>query len=286
MPKIAVLSDIHSNYIALQKCLDYALNGGIDTFVFLGDYLGELAYPQKTMALLYSMKDRYRCFFIRGNKEDYWLNHRKDSTGWREYSSTTGCLYYTCQNLSEEDLRFFQSLPITDELSFDGLPPVTICHGSPRNVKEKLLPDDKNTFQILENHPNNYILCGHTHVQGKIAHQGKLALNPGSVGVPLESGGKTQFLILTDLTERWDYEFVSLDYDIERVIEELRLSGLNEKAPYWCKVSETALRTGQVSHMTVLMRAMELCKERFGVCSWPDIPEECWEQAVRELLPE
>jgi Calcineurin-like phosphoesterase. len=43
----AVLSDIHGNYVALQKCLDYAVNSGADTFFFLGDYLGELAYPQK-----------------------------------------------------------------------------------------------------------------------------------------------------------------------------------------------------------------------------------------------
>ena len=47
MLNIAVLSDIHGNYVALQKCLDYAANIGIDTFIFLGDYLGELAYPKK-----------------------------------------------------------------------------------------------------------------------------------------------------------------------------------------------------------------------------------------------
>ena len=45
MLNIAVLSDIHGNYAALQKCLDYAVTIGIDTFIFLGDYLGELAYP-------------------------------------------------------------------------------------------------------------------------------------------------------------------------------------------------------------------------------------------------
>lgn len=47
--KIAVLSDIHGNYVALKKCIDYALEKKIETFVFLGDYVGELAYPQKKM---------------------------------------------------------------------------------------------------------------------------------------------------------------------------------------------------------------------------------------------
>lgn len=53
MLKIAVLSDIHGNYTALQKCLDYAVNIGVDTFIFLGDYLGELACPKKKQWIYY-----------------------------------------------------------------------------------------------------------------------------------------------------------------------------------------------------------------------------------------
>lgn len=284
MLHIAVLSDIHGNYTALQKCLDYAIHIGIDTFIFLGDYLGELAYPQKTMDILYSTKEKHKCFFIKGNKEDYWLNYEKEPTGWKEYDSTTGSLYYTYQNLSEKDLQFFKSLSFQDELVFDGLPPITICHGSPRKVNEKLLPDNENTFLIMENNVNDYILCGHTHIQGKIKHNGKMVLNAGSAGMPMHSGGKAQFMLLKGIQDMWDYEFVSLEYNIENVIADLYSSGLSKKAPYWCKVSETLLRTGEASHGTVLARAMTLCKEKSGECNWPNIPEECWEQAVKELL--
>ncbi|MDE7251754.1 MAG: metallophosphatase family protein [Acetatifactor sp.] len=280
---IAVLSDIHGNYVALQKCLDYAVNIGIDTFIFLGDYLGELAYPQKTMDILYSVKEKYKCFFIKGNKEDYWINYEREPKGWNEYDSTTGCLYYTYQNLTEKDLQFFKSLSFKEELEFDGLLPITICHGSPRKANEKLLPDNENTFLIMENNPSDYILCGHTHIQSKIEHNGKIVLNAGSVGVPMHSNGKAQFMILKGMQNMWDYEFVSLEYHIEDVIADLYSSGLNKKAPYWCKVSEHLLRTGEISHGTVLARAMTICKEKFGACNWPNIPEECWEQAVKDL---
>lgn len=64
MMKIAVLSDIHGNYVALQECIKYVLDRGIDIFVFLGDYVGELAYPQKTMDILFHLKEKYNCFFI------------------------------------------------------------------------------------------------------------------------------------------------------------------------------------------------------------------------------
>lgn len=120
MLNIAVLSDIHGNYAALQKCLEHAVKTGINTFIFLGDYLGELAYPQRTMDILYAAKEKYHCFFIKGNKEDYWINYEKEPKGWKEYDSTTGCLYDTYQNLTEKDLQFFKSLSFQEELEFEG----------------------------------------------------------------------------------------------------------------------------------------------------------------------
>lgn len=37
--EIAVLSDIHSNYIAFDACMDYIRKRKIDMLIFLGDYL-------------------------------------------------------------------------------------------------------------------------------------------------------------------------------------------------------------------------------------------------------
>ena len=80
---IAVLSDIHGNHEALKTCVTHALNKGIKTFIFLGDYTAELAYPEKTMKFIYNMHKKYECYFIRGNKEEYWLNYLADGeTGW------------------------------------------------------------------------------------------------------------------------------------------------------------------------------------------------------------
>lgn len=283
--EIAVLSDIHGNYEALRICIEYALNRNIKTFVFLGDYLGELAYPQKTMQILYSLKERYNCYFVRGNKEDYWLNYRKNGEiGWKEIDSTTGSLFYTYHNLTTRDMDFFEKLKYKTELTFNNLPPLTICHGSPNKANEKLLPNDERTFSIMEHENNFYIICGHTHVQGIIEYHGKKVLNAGAVGVSLHSEGKTQFMILKGTPKSWNYEFISLDYNVEKVISDLHTSGLSEKAPFWCQVSEHLLRTGEVSHGAVLGRAMTLCSEEEGSCNWPNVPEKYWEKALKEMI--
>lgn len=282
---LAVLSDIHGNYIALSKCVAYALEQGITTFLFLGDYLGELAYPEKTMKMIYQMKEQYQCYFIKGNKEDYWLNHRAGGgQGWKEFDSTTGSLFYTYSHLSFQDFVFYESLPMKQEIVFPNMPPMTICHGSPEKINDNMFSNRKETYEIIDREHNLLLLCGHTHVQDKIEHNGKTVLNPGAVGVPLASGGKSQFMILHEKGKGWKEEFISLTYDVDRVILELHECGLDVKAPSWCKVTKHLLQNGRICHAQVLSRAMELCKEENGFCSWPDIPEKCWEKAVEEML--
>ena len=103
--EIAVFSDIHGNYIAFQECVEYALKREIDTYIFLGDYLGEFSYPQKTMDIIYSMKERYTCFFVRGNKEDYWINRRAErNCQWKDGNATVGAMKYCYAQLTEKDL--------------------------------------------------------------------------------------------------------------------------------------------------------------------------------------
>lgn len=282
---IAVLSDIHGNSAALKRCLAYARSRGIVSYVFLGDYVGELAYPHKTMRMLYDLADQCRCWFIKGNKEDYMLSYRANGeTGWTTGSSTTGSLLYTYHSLAEEDFGFFEQLKCSREILLGNALPVTICHGSPSRTNEKLLPGDAHTSAVIDRSSTPVILCGHTHIQAKISRGNHCALNCGSVGVPLQSGGMTQFMILHIETGGFQEEFIRLEYDVDATIREMREEGLFERAPYWSVITEHLLREGKISHGRVLSRAMALCREETGACNWPDIPERCWEQAVNEMF--
>lgn len=49
-------------------------------------------------------------------------------------------------------------------------------------------------------------------------------------------------------------------------------------------MSENLLRTGEISHGTVLAKAMSLCAQKNGECNWPNVPEECWNLAVSEMI--
>lgn len=284
--ELAVLADIHSNYIALERCMEYALNRGIVHFLFLGDYVGELAYPERTMELLRQYNRKYECVFIRGNKENYWLKYRDaGEQGWPEYNSTTGALYYAYQHLEQRDLEFFETLPIACKLQYGDMPTLIACHGSPSDVKGEMKPGSEETKQILKASEAAYVISAHTHIQGKTVYQGKAAINPGSVGVSLKAEAKAQFAILREERGSWQEEFISLDYDRERAVRELYESGLFKRAPYWCMITEWLFcqkLEEEIGHAEVLFRAMELCRQETGECNWPDIPEKYWAQAVGE----
>ena len=43
--------------------------------------------------IIYSLKEKDSCFFVKGNKEDYWLDYQANGEkGWNECDSTTGSL--------------------------------------------------------------------------------------------------------------------------------------------------------------------------------------------------
>lgn len=54
--RVAVLSDIHSNYHAFKACYVDAVKCGAESFIFLGDYISDLAEPQRTMDLVYEIQ--------------------------------------------------------------------------------------------------------------------------------------------------------------------------------------------------------------------------------------
>lgn len=285
--KIAVLSDIHGNDAAFKACVEYALAQDIHTFFFLGDYVAEFPYPQRTMEMLYEMQEKYDCYFVRGNKEDYWLDCKENTDCvWKTGNHTVGAMKYTYGELKERDLTFFKSLPISRRIEFEGGAPIMLCHGSTERNNQKMLPEDAETERIMEECDCKYILCGHTHGQITLEHAGKMVWNPGAVGVAKHSGGKAQFMILHQNGKDWEPEFISLEYEKEKIFEDLQKSGLEQMAPYWTQITRHLLQTGENPHAETLFHAMDLDMAENGSSTWYKVADKYWIKAITDLIVE
>lgn len=282
--KIAVLGDIHSNHIALETCIRHAMDQGVDEFLFLGDYISDCPYPNKTMKVVYEMEEKYCCRFIRGNREDYMLNHRKHPEERWTYSSASGNLLYTYENLTERDLDFYERIDIQGIYEKEGYPSFRYCHGSLTSSNELLLPENENLDKIMSDLDVNLLISGHTHIQETVRFGNKRLIHPGSVGLPWYYEGKTQYMILHGTQKGWEEEFFQLTYDVDRVKKEFETSGIMQKAHYWARLALHTLYTGEDYSSPCLQLAIKLCKEAETTVIWPDIPEKYWEMAYREFI--
>ena len=99
---IAVFSDIHGNDAALQACIDYCMGKGITNYILLGDFISDCPGVKKTMELIYVLKQYFTCYIIRGNREEYMLNNRKNGENLWEKGSGSGSLLYTASGVLRE----------------------------------------------------------------------------------------------------------------------------------------------------------------------------------------
>lgn len=250
--KAAVFSDIHSNYHAFLACYEDAVKKGAELFLFLGDYVSDLADPQKTMDLVYAIREKYPTVCLRGNRERYMLECRKGSTAFAE-GSKTGSLRYTFNQLRPHDLDFFESLPIYEEIELGGIP-FEIAHASPWDDRFYFEGTDRNTDTVLQQMKYRYFLCGHCHRQ-YIHHSGeKTVCNPGSIGVPRDHTCSTQYAMLEIKGQSVAFELCRIPYDIPAMIHRQFESGLTKIAPYWAIGVLYDTLTGQEQLMELLRR--------------------------------
>lgn len=229
--KAAVFSDIHSNFYAFKACYEDALAHGADLFIFLGDYVSDLADPQRTLDLVYEIQEKYPTVCLRGNRERYMLECMRGMTSFSK-GSKTGSLLYTFQQLRPVDFAFFEGLSIYDEIELNGIR-FEIAHGTKGNDRFLFEGADENTETVLAQMQCKYFLCGHCHRQYIRRSGEKTILNPGSVGVPRDHGYLTQYAILEFADRDVDFQLRQIPYDVKAVIHRQFESGLVELAPHW-----------------------------------------------------
>lgn len=278
--QVAVLSDIHSNHIALETCLEYCFKHNITDFIFLGDYISDNPYPQKTMDKLYELNENYNCIFIKGNREDYFINYRDNNESHWKKGSSTGSLLYTHQNLRDKDITFFKSLSDTSVFKTEGYPSIRLCHGSLTNNRGHLKPNSEELKKTLSLLQEDYILCGHTHIALNHIAKHKHIINPGSVGVATKYSNHAEFVVMHGTNDKWTPEYIHLPFDFDALCQEHQTSGLEEMAPAWSKSVLHLINTEDDITDQLIAKVNELNNNQF---KWEDIPEEIWNKALIEF---
>ena len=277
--RVAVISDIHSNFKAFEAFLEYIETHPVDSIIGLGDYVTDMPYPRRTLDMLYDLMKKYPCTILRGNREEYLLNHRKQDQGWH-ISSPNGALLYTYENITAEDMDFFESLPtVMTKVKLGDCPELTLCHGAPEEVRGNLKYDLDLQDQVMKELPTQYLLGGHTHHQETVSLHGKLYINPGSLGLAIdEKGGHADFAILEGNKEGWEYELISIPYDLEGMLQTFAESGVDAYGLVLNRAVKKTMITGINWFYFAAMDAMKLSGKPLN-----QVEEDIWDQVAEKL---
>ena len=229
--RIALLSDIHSNYYAFMACYEDAIKCGAEMFIFLGDYISDLSEPQRTMDLVYEIVSKYPTVCLRGNREGYMLDCESGRSSFIR-GSKSGSLLFTYEHLRKKDLEFFRGLKISDTIEIEGVR-IEIAHAAMDNDRFYFDSNDGHTADIFPQMKCDYLLTGHSHKQYIQQNAGKTIINPGSVGIPQDGTRNPKYALLDVLDGTVSCQFREVPYDMADAIRAQFASGLVDYAKYW-----------------------------------------------------
>lgn len=277
--RIAVFSDIHSNSVAFKAALTHAEKIGFDACVLLGDYVSDCAYPERTIEMISEVSSKYPTEMIKGNREEYLVNHLyHPNDGWK-YNSRTGSLLYTFEHLSKDTILSFEEMPIQKTVSIPGYPPFEIAHGSFTKSRAQVIPGHPDTDEMFSDMKTNLALVGHTHFLFVMQKGRKTIANAGPVGVPSRNMTGACFLMLESKKDSWQPSIHRVEYDINKVIREIDESGLAQKSNVWARGIKAMLKTGR----EYLLEVLDLVKLYSGQTGLSMDDESLWDKAAKEL---
>lgn len=180
--KILLISDIHSNSVALKTILDYEKDW--DAIYCAGDYVDYGIDPKGVLDYI----KKHNVIGVRGNHDDHLLNVWSRDEHKHVGPEHFKWIHHNVQLLSSSDIDFLRSMPKILSFDIDGIAYV---------MKHQWFEDSYETIQSKyhfekfwdENYRGNLtgdyekrMIFGHTHRQGiHILGKNMMWINPGSI---------------------------------------------------------------------------------------------------------
>ena len=237
MKRIAVLSDIHGNILALEEVLKDIERREIDLIVNLGDHVSGPLWPKETIDFL-KQQDWVQ---ISGNHDRQLINQNPKEYGLSDF--------FASQQLDSDDFNWLRALPSSAEIYNE----IVLFHGSPRDDnlylvetvecgRARLSSQDEISKRIGST-KSAVILCGHSHIPRIVeTSEGQLVINPGSVGLPafddegpephvMETGSPhARYALLDNHHNKRVVKIIAVSYDYQKAADQAQKNGRSDWA--------------------------------------------------------
>jgi putative phosphoesterase len=208
--KLLILSDIHGNWPALDAVIQ--AESSWDEVAFCGDVVDYGPHPSQCLRWVAEHAEHR----VRGNHDNAvgFFDDCQCMGTFRTYSNITRSWHQGLINTS--DRKFLCSLPTLDSFEWQGRH-FGMAHATPQGDMFEYLAMNQ-WEERVKGLEEDFLLLGHTHIQG-IRSFGKLTVvNPGSVGLARDGGGQAYYAVYdgSEMLLKRD------PYDVDRTLRDLR----------------------------------------------------------------
>lgn len=186
--RIALISDIHGNRVALEAVLADLEADGVDRVVCLGDVAMTGPQPRAVLAKLQALG----CAVVMGNTDAWLLNPQPSPEKKALPQVVRDIENWGAGMLGDEERAFVETFRPTVEVSLGDGRTLLCYHGSPRSFNDVILPTtpEKRLKGFLGDAKADVLAGGHTHEQMVRVFGRQLLVNAGSVGLPRMEDGE------------------------------------------------------------------------------------------------
>jgi predicted phosphodiesterase len=215
--RIAVLSDIHGNTVALDACLDdLRARGGAEVIVAAGDLCMDGPKPNGVLKRL----EAHGVHCVRGNTD------RMIGEGVPPDSEDAAAVAWVRAQIGPRRTAWLADLP--HSLTFGGSDGLLVCHANPRTDDDHIWPDayDDTLEHFFGGIEQRAIAFGHLHLPYVRLWRGKLLVNVASAGLPKDGDARAHYVIFTQRSGGWEVQPRRVAFDIAKVERQLKRSGI------------------------------------------------------------
>lgn len=260
--RIALLSDIHSNILALEAVMKSIKRHHPERIISLGDQVNLGPCPKETLALLRA--ENVTC--LHGNHERYILSVMEGHPGYN--GANFHSLRFNAALLTKEEITFPESLQIG---------PVLMTHAMPGDDRFPVF-DPKQAYSKLRALQSNkplHILCGHGHNPTFYSLPNLTLHSIGSVGCMDEGApGVAPYVIAEIEEDGFSLRPYYVDYDPTPLRAMFQSCGILDYCPIMARIALTQMTHNCDLIVDFVARASALSKTR----NEPHIGQATWEE--------
>lgn len=226
--RIALLSDIHGNVVALDAVLaDMRQHGPFDQIIIAGDLAWSGPWPAEVVDRVQALDG----FVIQGNTDAFFGGSPSEMPSGKNAERFAALLAWMSQQLGPRRVAYLARLPFSHTIVPAPGRLLLVVHANPKDLDRPIMPKmaGADLDELLSPQGDidwDVLAFGHVHIPFVRQWRGRTLVDVASVGLPMDGDTQAAYAILTWNGQHWHIEHRRVFYDVRIVAHQMRVGGM------------------------------------------------------------